>query len=465
MKNKLLKLILFSLVFLHSNAQDFPRHAITVKVVGINYRAPQNDNKNIFQNLKPAFELGYGYNINRHISMDIPFRFGVVDFPVYDEISKKVSRYDDGKLYTGLDALIHFHWWSNHLISPFLYAGIGSVLQDGTDFYAQSPLGLGFNIKLGAQNNLSLQSDYRLAFKNGYNNWQHAVGFRMGLGNTVNDHDKDGFPDTMDSCPDLFGTVMGCPDSDGDGTADKDDHCINLSGVPENMGCPADADKDGVYDVDDQCPMMAGSVKGCPDKDKDGIADKEDQCPDKPGPSSTMGCPDKDKDGFADKVDQCPELAGKFEGCPDSDGDGLADHLDQCPLQYGSAANKGCPELKKEDKKTLELAIKSVQFETKSANIAKHSYAILDDIQLILEKYPEMNLYIEGHTDNVGDDVKNMLLSDQRAKACAAYLVKKGIKESRLNSKGFGASRPVGDNKTTEGRKMNRRTEFVPIWR
>ncbi len=76
-----------------------------------------------------------------------------------------------------------------------------------------------------------------------------------------------------------------------------------------------------------------------------------------------------------------------------------------------------------------------------------------------------MNLSIEGHTDDLADDAINQKLSEKRAKACLDYLVKKGIDQKRLMSIGYGETIPVGDNKTKEGRQMNRRTEFKPIWR
>ena len=284
---------------------------------------------------------------------------------------------------------------------------------------------------------------------------------------------------------------MGCPDEDGDGISDMDDKCPNLAGVVENMGCPSDRDKDGVYDVDDLCPDLAGTLKGCPDSDKDGvadkddkcpqiagtlmgcpdsdrdgIADKDDKCPNEPGPASNAGCPnDRDKDGVEDAKDPCPDTPGKFNGCPDTDGDGLADNLDKCPNTPGIAANNGCPEIKKEDKKVLDVAMRNVQFTTGTATLTKASYKNLNDVINVLKKYPEMMLNIEGHTDDVGEDVNNQKLSERRANACMNYITSKGIVASRLMASGYGESKPIGDNKTSEGRKSNRRTEFNPVWR
>jgi outer membrane protein OmpA-like peptidoglycan-associated protein len=74
-----------------------------------------------------------------------------------------------------------------------------------------------------------------------------------------------------------------------------------------------------------------------------------------------------------------------------------------------------------------------------------------------------MVVQINGHTDNVGKPADNLTLSNNRAKAVVAYLASKGIETSRLQSKGFGETRPVSDNNTEEGRAKNRRTELQVI--
>ncbi|MGB3085828.1 MAG: OmpA family protein, partial [Saprospiraceae bacterium] len=205
---------------------------------------------------------------------------------------------------------------------------------------------------------------------------------------------------------------------------------------------------------------------GCPDTDKDGVVDIDDKCPKVAGPASNFGCPpDKDNDGYPDATDPCPDLAGTINGCPDTDGDGITDNLDKCPNTKGIAALMGCPEIKMEDKKVLDIAMRAVQFQTGTAVITKSSYKNLNDVLVVLNKYPEMNLSIEGHTDSVADDALNQKLSEKRAKACMDYLIKKGINVSRLMSAGYGETKPVGDNKTRDGRQLNRRTEFNPVWR
>ena len=84
----------------------------------------------------------------------------------------------------------------------------------------------------------------------------------------------------------------------------------------------------------------------------------------------------------------------------------------------------------------------------------------LDLIVEALNKNPKLTVEIDGHTDNVGDKAKNLILSQERAKAVEAYVEKKGVDTKRIESVGFGDSKPVGDNNTDAGRQLNRRIEF-----
>ena len=78
----------------------------------------------------------------------------------------------------------------------------------------------------------------------------------------------------------------------------------------------------------------------------------------------------------------------------------------------------------------------------------------------MLQAYPNMQIEISGHTDNVGADQSNLTLSSNRAKAVTDYLVAKGVAKNRLQSIGLGKTKPVSDNKTEEGRANNRRIEM-----
>ncbi|HEY1165079.1 MAG TPA: OmpA family protein, partial [Chitinophaga sp.] len=112
---------------------------------------------------------------------------------------------------------------------------------------------------------------------------------------------------------------------------------------------------------------------------------------------------------------------------------------------------------------THEVSSKSyeIQFETGSSVIKPASYSTLDEILKSAVVAEGLKLGVYGHTDNVGNDEANVKLSNERAAAVKSYLVSKGLTNERLESKGYGASKPVADNTTAEGRARNRRVQIV----
>ncbi|HYK56715.1 MAG TPA: OmpA family protein, partial [Flavisolibacter sp.] len=93
-------------------------------------------------------------------------------------------------------------------------------------------------------------------------------------------------------------------------------------------------------------------------------------------------------------------------------------------------------------------------------DLKQESQIELDKVVQLLQENPTVKVQIEGHTDNVGSATDNQKLSENRAKAVVSYLNSKGIRLERLIAKGFGATKPIADNKTEEGRAQNRRTEL-----
>jgi len=159
-------------------------------------------------------------------------------------------------------------------------------------------------------------------------------------------------------------------------------------------------------------------------------------------------------------VYQMPPGLAQFNGCPDSDNDGVADPNDQCPDLAGSVNNSGCPEIKQEERDALALATRAIRFETGKAELKSSSYTILDKIASILNRYPNYNVSIAGHTDSVGKEENNRRLSEQRAQACFNYLLSKGFNADRISFIGYGETQPLSSNSTKEGRRLNRRVEF-----
>lgn len=102
----------------------------------------------------------------------------------------------------------------------------------------------------------------------------------------------------------------------------------------------------------------------------------------------------------------------------------------------------------------------TIEFTTGRATIKVESYPVLDEIAQVLKESPSMRLWIEGHTDDVGDDRINKRLSQQRADAVRDYIISRGIGADRLEAVGLGEERPVADNRSEDGRAKNRRVEF-----
>ena len=101
-----------------------------------------------------------------------------------------------------------------------------------------------------------------------------------------------------------------------------------------------------------------------------------------------------------------------------------------------------------------------VYFATAKYDISSNSQLAINKLVKIFTEYPETNILVEGHTDNVGNDSYNMDLSKKRATAVGNALKTTGLSSSRLTVKYYGESQPKEDNGTAEGRALNRRVEF-----
>ena len=293
---------------------------------------------------------------------------------------------------------------------------------------------------------------------------------------SIGDRDGDGIKDDVDKCPDDpedhddFEDEDGCPDPDNDrdGILDKDDKCPNepetKNGFEDADGCPdsldLDRDGDGIPDRVDKCPDDPEDkdgfedADGCPDpdNDKDGILDVDDLCPndpeDKDGFEDQDGCPDpdNDKDRILDKDDKCPNEPETYNGFQDEDG---------CPDKGRVLLRRG----------KLEILDK-IYFETAKAIIKPVSFPILNAIAATLKGNPALLLLeVQGHADERGDDDYNMRLTEDRAAAVKTYLIEHGVEGDRLQSHGYGETKPVCPQHNDACWSKNRRVEFVILRR
>jgi OOP family OmpA-OmpF porin len=111
--------------------------------------------------------------------------------------------------------------------------------------------------------------------------------------------------------------------------------------------------------------------------------------------------------------------------------------------------------------KTGRVAVYGINFDTGKAAIKPESEKVLTEIRKLTASHAQLKLRIEGHTDNVGSAASNKKLSEDRAAAVKAWLVQNGASDANLATAGFGDTKPLGDNKTEEGRAKNRRVELV----
>ncbi len=119
--------------------------------------------------------------------------------------------------------------------------------------------------------------------------------------------------------------------------------------------------------------------------------------------------------------------------------------------------NGGCPKIE-----NAKFNTQRIQFVTGSATLTAASKTMIKEGAKLLnsEDFKNLKVEVRGHTDDVGKEESNMKLSQNRANAVMAELVKNGVASSRISAVGFGETMPMADNKTAEGRAQNRRVAF-----
>ncbi len=299
----------------------------------------------------------------------------------------------------------------------------------------------------------SLRFDYRQVFSKGTDS-SRTTNHELHLG--IGIHFGGG-------CHCVAAPVTTTPPSDEDPDPDRD-------GILEEDECPTEAEDFDEFEDDDGCPDV--------DNDHDRILDSVDKCPDTAenynGIEDTDGCPeeDPDGDGLVGKSDLCPdepEDKDTFQdedGCPDpdNDGDGIPDAGDSCPMD-AETFNKfqdadGCPDEVPDALAKFSGVIKGIEFQTGKARIRLKSYAILNEVVKVLKDNPGVRIEIQGHTDSVGRDARNLALSEARANSVLNFLTVNGIDPTRLAAKGYGETRPIASNRSRAGRAKNRRVQF-----
>jgi len=193
---------------------------------------------------------------------------------------------------------------------------------------------------------------------------------------------------------------------------------------------------------------------------------------------------DLDGDGVINELDYCentlPNVTVNSTGCePDDDFDGVINRLDKCPnTPLGVKVDEnGCPPVvakavplaeepiaplvTKTDSngRAVELEMRA-GFEFDSYKLSEKGLKAVDAFYDYMEKYPEANVMIVGHTCNMGPEEYNVQLSQNRADAFSQALQEKGMSPQRISAKGEGMALPIVSNDTKEDRALNRRVEI-----
>lgn len=102
-----------------------------------------------------------------------------------------------------------------------------------------------------------------------------------------------------------------------------------------------------------------------------------------------------------------------------------------------------------------------ILFDTNQSALRPASVTEIDKMAAVLQKYPDTNVLVEGHTDASGSDAINQPLSERRAQAVANEVLAKGVASNRVSTQGYGSTQPIADNNTVEGKQANRRVEVA----
>jgi outer membrane protein OmpA-like peptidoglycan-associated protein/Tfp pilus assembly protein PilF len=113
------------------------------------------------------------------------------------------------------------------------------------------------------------------------------------------------------------------------------------------------------------------------------------------------------------------------------------------------------------EEKAKRLVLQNILFEVGKSSLLPASQFELREVLDLLQRHPSMRIRLEGHTDNLGSDDMNMLLSQERAASVRGWLIANGIEDSRIEAVGYGSTRPIADNNDPAGRRLNRRTELL----
>ncbi|MDL1892158.1 OmpA family protein [Sphingobacteriales bacterium CHB3] len=428
--------------------------------------------------------------------------------PIYKEIPENYLKLRA----TNLDLVGWVHLTPGRIIAPYIYFGAGMMAYKRSNtlkhipenkYYTSFhfPLGIGFEAFVGQQTSIVLEASARLTDDNTeqhkykapdwYGTLRAGVNVYFGSSDS-DDDDNDGLTNAQER---MLGTDPDNPDTDGDGLKDGEE-VRRYKTDPLNP----DTDGDGLNDGDEVVKYRTDPTLW--DTDGDGLSDGDEVLKygtdplriDTDGDTLSDGDEvlryntdplkvDTDGDGLSDWEEV--RIHKTDPNNPDTDGDGLLDgeevrryqtdptraDTDRGGVSDGAEVLRGTNPLDPRDdgktpppEKLMEggtpVTLQGLNFVSGSARLLKNAEQTLERAYNALVADPTLRVQIVGYSDNVGSASANNRLSLQRAEAAKAWLVKKGIDPSRLETVGRGMNDPVDTNETAVGRANNRRVEF-----
>jgi outer membrane protein OmpA-like peptidoglycan-associated protein len=402
--------------------------------------------KGLFKSGSSSFGFGATYwkGLGSHFDFSGNFIGTFSNFPALYVKSDSIGK---ASFSPQFDLLLHGKAFKeSSKINPFLTAGIGAGYF-GRQLVVYAPVGVGLQFHFNSGAYLFIQAQWKMALTNGIKD--DFMFYSLGFGQ----HKK----------PKKVEPKVEVPTVDSAKTVQKKD----TAGVAPKTDI--DTDGDGVLDIYDLCPDVKGTLSGCPDADGDGVADKDDKCPTVAGSIRNNGCPakDTDGDGVNDDEDNCPDVKGVKDnsGCPpgpaDKDGDGILDKDDKCPDAAGPAENNGCPMKILNGGKLIRSSGDSmtyfIRFDFDKANITSEAFSIMSEIVNVLKADKSLMINIDGHADNFGLEKYNLLISQERANVARDYFLSYGIAKARIKTAFFGSTMPYDLHQDW----LNRRVEIT----
>ena len=353
------------------------------------------------------------------------------------------------------DARLLFRPFQLRYVSPFLYAGVGATKD--TSFGDSSvlmavPFGIGFQTRITPKISLELNGGYILSVSddldyprtrdddhlNRITNQKHDGLFTISAAVAFTNPRQEPKP-IVEKKPVVDPNTI---DTDGDGLTDVDEARYGTD--PNNP----DTDGDGLSDGDEVHKYRTNPLKA--DTDGDGLTDYQEVMQYKTDPLKV----DTDGDGLSDYDEVMVHMTNPL--LKDTDGGGMEDGAELRVSKNPLDPKDDMPEIIE----AKPIVLEGINFDTAKYAVLPETAPTLEKTYTALKANPELKITIIGHTDSVGTDADNQILSVNRAESVKNWLVAKGIDTKRIKTIGKSEGSPIATNDTTEGRARNRRVEI-----